>query len=176
MPPRFHDELSAEFRPTGEVWGWDWNPGALRVTAGNRLYAQEIADEFEARGLEVDLESVKALAFGEGFEQCAVWWKSMVTDYLGWNNAIENRFDLSVSGASVLFDAGFKERVALERDIRLFLWEKPHGRHLGLYMRARSRLGDPHFDAHVPLDGAVLEAWGIREKLWPSGAESLNVR
>ena len=175
VPHRFRDELVAEFRRTAEAWGWDWTPSVLRVTAGNWLYAKEIADEFEARGLEVDPPTVSSVAFGEGFEQCAVSWKSMVADYLGWAGAIENSFDLSVSAAHVLFDARFKERLALERDIRLFLWEKSHGRHLGLYVRARSRLGDPHFDAHVPLDGAVLEAWGGREKLWPAERPSLSV-
>ena len=175
VPHRIRDELAAEFRRAADAWGWDWTPGVLRVTAGNRLYAQEIADEFEARGLEVDPVTVSSVAFGEGFEECAVSWKSLVADYLGWDGAIENSFDLSVSGAHVLFDARLKERLALERDIRLFLWEKSQGRYLGLYMRARTRLGDPHFDAHVPLDGAVLEAWGIRDKLWPAEHPSLSV-
>ena len=136
----------------------------------------EIADEFAKRGLEVDPSTVEAEAYGEGFEQCAITWKAMVADYLGWANPIENRFDLSVSGAPVLFDAEFKERLPLESDIRLFLWEKSQGRPMGVFVRARAMLADPSYTVNIPLDGLVLEAWNVRRRIWPEDNTPLAVQ
>ena len=88
----------------------------------------------------------------------------------------ENNFHLSISGAQVLFDAHFQERLSLENDIRLFLWQKSHGVPLGLFARAQARLAERDYDAEVPLDGAVLEAWGVRERMWPGSDSALEVR
>ena len=112
----------------------------MKVLAGNRVYADEIARESTRLGWEIDPNTVESVAFGEGFEQCAMAWKAMVGDYLGWARPIENDFQLSVSGAPCLFDAQFRERLDLDHDIRLFLWEKPNNLWLGFYARCRGRL------------------------------------
>ena len=48
-----------------------WNAQALEVIFYNRMIALEIEREFRQRRLQVDPKKVEALAFGEGFEQCA---------------------------------------------------------------------------------------------------------
>ena len=60
-----------------------WNAQALEVIFYNRMIALEIEREFKKRRLQVDPQKVEALAFGEGFEQCATTWKAMVGTYLG---------------------------------------------------------------------------------------------
>ena len=176
VPPELIEEVKTEIRQASEKGGYDWNPSALNVVVINHMYAREISDEFKKRGLVVDPATVQAEAFGEGFEQCAVVWKSMVPGHLKWAHPVENNFDLSVSGAPVLFDASFRERLSLDNDIRLFLWEKSHGLTLGLFVRAQARLADPSYDVEVPLAGIVLEAWGISEKVWPGRDSPLEVR
>lgn len=175
VPSHLRNALISEFRETCASDGYDWNPAALRVVAGNRVIAQELANEFHAKDLVVDAASVRAEAFGEGFEQCAMTWKAMVSHYLGWKHPIENNFNLSVSGAPVLFDALFKERLSLDHHIRLFLWQKSYGLPLGFFARASAQLGDPHFEMAIPLDGPELEVWGYHQLLWPANNSPLQV-
>ena len=90
-----------------------WNAQALEVIFYNRMIALEIERGFRERRLRVDPDRVEALAFGEGFEQCATTWKAMVGTYLGWSRPIEIDYNLSVSGMPLLRGAKFKERVAV---------------------------------------------------------------
>ena len=79
IPPHLRVEVEQEIRQTCRLHGYSWSPSALKVIAGNRVYAEEIAVELDTRGLEVDSSAVRATAFGEGFEQCAMTWKAMPT-------------------------------------------------------------------------------------------------
>ena len=175
-PADIRNAVVTEIDGASGTIGYDWNPSALNAIVINHMYAQEIADEFEKSGLVVDPATVRAEAFGEGFEQCAMVWKSMIPGHLNWSHPIENNFDLSVSGAQVLFDARLQERLSLENDVRLFLWQKSHGVPLGLFARAQARLAEQDYDVEVPLDGAVLEAWGVRGRMWPGSDSALQVR
>jgi hypothetical protein len=176
IPEPLRPEIEQEIRDACEVLGYDWRPGALKAIQGNRVYAQEFADAFAERGLLIDPETVTAEAFGEGFEQCAMHWKAMIPGYLGWRNAVENNFHLSVSGFSILFDAQFKERISLDHDIRLFLWEKWHGLPLAFFARARGRLADPRYYVELPVDTGFLEVWENRDVIWPAADSPLSVR
>ena len=115
-----------------------WNAQALEVIFYNRMIALEIAREFRKRRLQVDPKTVDALAFGEGFEQCATTWKAMVGTYLGWARPIEIDYNLSVSGMPLLRQAKFQERGALGEDVRLFLWELEDGRPMAWFARTRA--------------------------------------
>ena len=168
IPEALRPEIEQEIRDACEVLGYDWAPGALKVIQGNRVYAQEFADAFEQRGLVVDPGTVTAEAFGEGFEQCAMTWKSMVSGYLGWRNPIENNYDLSVSGFTHLFDAQFRERIHLDHDIRLFLWQKWHGLPMALLVRAQGRLADRRYYVDLPVDQGFLEVLENRKVTWPA--------
>ena len=174
IPETLRPEIEQEIRDACKVIGYDWAPGALKVVQGNRVYAQEIADAFEQRGLVVDPDTVTAEAFGEGFEQCAMTWKSMVPGYLGWRKPIENNYDLSVSGYPLLFDVKFKERIDLDHDVRLFMWEKWHGLTLALLTRAKQRLGDPRYCANLPVEEGALEVWEARKVIWPAKDSPLS--
>jgi hypothetical protein len=169
IPEHLHAEIHDDLRRAIAAHGQDWAPRALKVLAGNRIYADEIARESTRLGWEIDPNTVESVAFGEGFEQCAIAWKAMVGDYLGWARPIENDFQLSVSGAPCLFDAQFRERLDLDHDIRLFLWEKPNNLWLGFYARCRSRLHEPHYFANFAPGDTVIEAVDIADKvLWPA--------
>ena len=168
IPAHLHDDVRQEIQRACEVHGHNWNPGALKVIAGNRSYADEIACESTRLGWEIDPNTIDSVAFGEGFEQCAITWKAMVGDHLGWSNPIENDYELSVSGAPCLFDAEFRERISLDHDVRLFLWEKPNDLWLGFYVRARGRLHEPHYNAVFMPGDAVIEVVDISDRLlWP---------
>ena len=174
VPESLRPEVEQEIRDACEVIGYNWSPQALKVVQGNRLYAQEITDAFESRGLIIDPESVTAEAFGEGFEQCAMTWKLMIPGYLGWRNPIRNVYDLSVSGYRTLFDARFTERIDLDGDICLFLWEKWHGLPMAFVQRAAERLADERLFTHLPLDAGALEVWETRQAIWPSNDSPLR--
>ena len=174
LPEALRPEVEQEIRDACEVIGYDWGPGALKVVQGNRAYAAEFAEAFEQRGLLVDPETVTAEAFGEGFEQCAMTWKLMVPGYLGWRNPIRNIYDLSVSGFRSLFDAQFKERIDLDNDINLFLWEKWHGLPLAFFQRAAERLADPRYYANLPVGDNALEVWEARKPIWPAKDSPLS--
>ena len=173
-PPDIRQQALAEIRQACEVNGYGWNPGGLKVVLGNRVWAKEIADEFAARNLTYDPQTVEAEAFGEGFEQCAMTWKALIPGYLGWTNPIENDFNLSVTGAQVLFDAELKDRIDLGDGVRLFMWERSHGIPVGLYQQPAPRFADRQLYAHVPLDGVFLEAWSLSKKAWPGDDSPLE--
>jgi hypothetical protein len=63
------------------------------------MIAYDIQKAFSERGLVYDPANVECVASGEGFEECAMTWKSMVARYLGLAHPIENDYELSVSGA-----------------------------------------------------------------------------
>ena len=170
IPADLRAPIRAEIEAACARDGYGWGTGALKVIANNHLYAHFLETQMASRGFTYDPRTVTAVAFGEGFEQCAMTWKSMIPHILGWRHPVENDYDLSVSGAPVLWGARFVERLALDDDVRLFLWELPNELHLGFFARARCRLGDPHYAAHVAPAGEHLEVRDIRDRvLLPGG-------
>ena len=94
----------------------------------------------------------------------------MLPHYMGLANPIENEFELSVSGAPFLVTAKFKERIALNGDVRLFLWEGENGQPIALFYQAKARLKDPQLFAHIPLKVFDLEVRGVAPDTiyWPA--------
>ena len=133
----------------------------------------DIEREFHDRDLDYNPASVDSEAFGEGFEECAMTWKAMLTPYLGLARPAENNFNLSVSGARLLLNATLRERLDLGQYVRLFLWEGQDGRPIGLYARACCRLMDPQYCAYVSLAKTSLEVWGLQGRYWPSAESKL---
>jgi len=150
-------------------WNSDtWNAQALEVIFHNRLIALNLEREFPKRNLHYDPQTVEAVAFGEGFEQCATTWKAMVGGYLGWAKPIENSFELSVSGMPLLRSAILKERVALAHDVRLFIWELKDGRLMAWFTRARGKLSEAQLFVSVPFDLTTI--WLFEDtgkQIWP---------
>jgi hypothetical protein len=134
----------------------------------NRMIAEEISTEFRKRSLQYDPKTVKTVAFGEGFEQCAMTWKVMLPHYLGLADPIENDFELSVSGMPLLRGARLRERVPLANDVRLFLWELADGRLMALYAKARAHLVDPQMFVSLPFTPAGLKVFDDGGRMvWP---------
>ena len=95
-------------------------------------------------------------------------YKQMLVPYLGLQTPVDNRYDLSVSGASFLMGSRFRERVDLDSNLRLYLWEGTDGRLVGLYTRAWCRLKDPLLYARIPVQGLNLRVREVHGKLcWP---------
>ena len=172
IPAEHRAPIRSEIEAACARDGYAWGTGALKVIANSYLYARFLETEMAARGFTCDPHTVTAVAFGEGFEQCAMTWKAMIPPILGWRHPVENDYDLSVSGAPVLGGARFVERLALDHDVRLFLWELPNALQLGFYARARCRLADPHYAAHVDPDGEVLELRDIRDRVLVPGRDA----
>ena len=168
VPDDIQAELAAEIRAARKLQSGSWNIAVLEVAYYSRLCAMDIKNEFKKNNIVYDTTTVRSEAFGEGFEQCAMTWKQMLVPYLGFAHPADNNFDLSVSGAPFLVNATLKERVALTKDQRLFLWRGEKGRLIAMFTRAWCRLRDPQLYAHVPLAGLQLE---VREchnkKCWP---------
>ena len=145
-----------------------WNAQALEVIFYNRMIALEIEREFKKRRLQVDPQRVEALAFGEGFEQCATTWKAMVGTYLGWSRPIEIDYNLSVSGMPLLRGARFKERVAVGEEVRMFLWELEDGRPMAWFARTRGSLAQAQLFVSLPFDLKAFKLFDeIGAQLWP---------
>lgn len=152
--------------------GYDWSATALKVLFHSQMLSLEIEKELSIRALHIDPEGVVAVAFGEGFEQCAMTWKAMLPYFLGLANPIENDFELSVSGMPLLRSASFKGRVALSQDVRLFLWEVKDGRPMALFTRAQARLSDPQLFVSLPFEPENLKIYGTNGNLlWPQKQE-----
>ncbi len=170
LPEGTRNDFLDEIRRACQVHGYSWNPGSLKVVGGNRIFAAELARLLDENGLTYDPTTLTAEAFGEGFEQCAMTWKSMIPHYLGWSNPIENIYDKSVTGATILVDATCRERLVVRDDVRLFLSETPAGAPVGMLTRARNRFTDPQRWARIPLDGVDLTIWPESHtgKLYPA--------
>jgi hypothetical protein len=158
------DDLLEAVRKNSDMW----NAQALEVIFYNRMIALEIQNEFRKRNLRFDPKTVEAVAFGEGFEQCATTWKALVGGYLGWAKPIENNFELSVSGMPLLRSATLKERVPLSHDVRLFLWELKDGSLMAWYTRARGSLAEPQLFVSLPFELDQIKLFDETGKqLWP---------
>ncbi|MFN0165360.1 MAG: hypothetical protein ACKV22_02930 [Bryobacteraceae bacterium] len=186
LPAKARMELADELLETVRRNDDKWSAMALEVIFYNRMIAEEIRAEFGKRNLQFDPKTVKAVAFGEGFEQCAMTWKAMVPHYLGLAGPIENDFDLSVSGMPLLRGAKLRERVALANDVRLFLWELTDGRLMALYAKAQAHLVDPQLFVSLPFAPASVKVFddggrmtwpkaGTEEPVEPSPTGSLRV-
>src|SRR5260370_42217738 len=103
------DDLLEAVHKNGDAW----SARALKIILHSRLRARIIEDEPRKRALHFDPKTVEAVAFGEDFEECAMEWKRMVSDYLNLTKPIENDSELSVSGMPLLGSATFKERGTL---------------------------------------------------------------
>ena len=174
VPPPIQKELEAEIREAIDEAGAvaaTWNPAVLEVLYFSRLAASDIRSEFRERNLRYDPATTRGVAFGEGFEQCAMTYKQMLVPYLGLQTPVENRYDLSVSGASFLMGSRFRERVDLDSNLRLYLWEGTGNRLVGLYTRAWCRLKDPLLYARIPVQDLELQVREVHGKLcWPEPA------
>lgn len=178
IPPRIQEELESEIREACRVRGYSWNTGGFEVLCTSRMFALEIQEKLKEQGLTYDPATVRCEAFGEGFEQCAMTWKAMVVPYLGITHPADNIFDLSVSAARFLVKAEFKERVELDNDVRLYLWQGEDGRPIGFYARAWCRLRDPQYYAHLPLESLSCEVWTVASygtKVWPGDGSPITV-
>jgi hypothetical protein len=172
LPEPIKAGLMDELLESVQKTGYDWSAGALKVILYNRKIAVEIQQECRRRGLHFDPETVNMIAFGEGFEQCAMTWKAMLPYYLDMPKPIENDYELSVSGMPLLQSAKFRERTALHRDARLFLWELSDGRPMGLFVRSMARLSDQQLFATVPLKPEKVEVFSEDgEEFWPPARE-----
>ncbi len=170
-PKGIRQEMEAEVRAACKKIGYDWPGSALEVAYYQRMIAHDIAAVFRERGLVYDPQTVECVASGEGFEECAMTWKSMVARYLGLAHPIENDYELSVSGFSYLRNATFKERIALSNDVRLFLWEGEDDQVIAMFARAQTALGDPQFYAKLPIDGPLnLEVRTFTDLFWEGKA------
>jgi hypothetical protein len=174
VPQKFKRTLYKEIKDISSVIGYSWPPSALNLLAIAHIYANDISYEIGKRGFIVNPNTVKSEAFGEGFEQCAMHWKSMIPGHLNWSRPIENNFNLSVSGGQLLFDAKLIERVPLPNNIRLFLWEKSHGIPLALFAKASAKFTDSSYDVKIPLTQLEVEAWDLQHKLWPTNDSILG--
>lgn len=169
VPDEIQDELANEIRQALKTTKGKWNISVLDVIYYSRLSAMDINHEFKTRKLHYDPETVRSVAFGEGFEQCAMTWKQMLVPYMGLKHPAENLFELSVSGAPFLIHAELKERIELGDDLRLFLWENDDGQKIAMYARAWCRLKDPQYYVSVPLEGLSLEVREVHDKeCWPN--------
>ena len=170
VPAGIQTELETELRAAWEEHQRPkWNIGLLEVAYYSRMCAADIQDDFRKRNLDYDPATVRSETFGEGFEQCAMTWKQMLVPYLGFARPAENIFDLSVSGAPFLVNATLVERIAINDDLRLYLWKAEDGRCVGVYVRAWCRMRDPQLFAQVSPEGMQLEARETHNKqLWPA--------
>jgi hypothetical protein len=166
LPNTIKLELADHLFEAVQKNGTNWSPNALAVLFYNRMIALEIEKEFSIRSLHFDPKTVETVAFGEGFEQCAMTWKAMLPYFLGFTKPIENDFELSVSGMPLLRSATFKGRAALSEDVRLFLWELKDGRPMALFARARSKLSDPQLFVSLPFDPRTLKVFDETGKLY----------
>ncbi len=170
-PEGVAEEMEAEMRAVCKQIGYDWPGSALEVAYYQRMIAYDIEKVFRERGLVYDPQTVECVASGEGFEECAMTWKSMVARYLGLAHPIDNDYELSLSGFPYLRKATFKERIALSNDARLFLWEGEDAQVIALFARAQTALGDPQFYAKVPIDGPLnLEVRTFTDLFWEGKA------
>ncbi|MBM3239194.1 hypothetical protein FJZ31_23110 [Candidatus Poribacteria bacterium] len=164
------EEIEAEIKEACGTIGYDWSYQALKVIYYNRVLALEFEKKFRDQCLVYAPQQVKCVAFGEGFEQCAMTWKAMLPYYMGLTNPIENDFELSVSGAPFLTSARFKELIILSNDVRLFLWEGEDSQFIALFCRAKACLKDSQLFAHIPLEGMHLAVRGVspdETQHWP---------
>jgi len=169
-PEGLAEELETEIREACQTIGYEWSYEALKVIYHNRVLAFEIEEKLRDNGLIYDPQTVECMAFGEGLEQCAMTWKSMLPHYMGLAKPIENDPSLSVSGAAYLVNAEFKERVLFADDVRLLLWDGEDGRPIALFYRTAIQLKDPQLYAHVPIEGLNLEVWVMNDKFWSAQA------
>ena len=163
-PPEIQEELAGEIRQARKEIGTNWNIAVFEVIYYSRLCAMDLKEEFKNRKLHYDPATVGTESFGEGFEQCAVTWKQMLVPYLGLANPPPNIFDLSVSGLQALVAAKLTDRVKLDEDIYLYLWEGSDGRKIALAIRAWCRLKDPQFHLRVPVAGMTAEVRNVSGK------------
>ena len=77
--------------------------------------------------------------------------KAIIVPYLGLANPADNIFDLSVGGGRLLVKAKFKERVRLDHDIRLYLWQGQAAGPIGLYARSWCAQGSTVLRTHTAL-------------------------
>ena len=179
-PPGIADQMLAEVQETCDAIGYDWSPSAIEIAYYQRMIAYDIQQALDEAGLSYDPASVEAVAYGEGFEECAMSWKSMVGNYMGLKKPIENDYERSVSGSLHLAHATFKERIALSHHVRVFLWELDDGRNMALFARAGSRLKDPYYEARFSTTTQVggrtfsLEVWSSFKNLfWESKSHTV---
>ncbi len=152
-----------------QKYGKEWTPQSLSVPIVARGWVERLHLVFNQRGLTFDPKTVRVDGWGESFEGCVANYARFLGPYLGLTKPIENEYEMTVPDAPFLLTARFLEKIPLERDVHLYLWEVADGQLVALFQKARTTVAEPALFAQFPLAGLKIE---LRDKtgrqVWPA--------
>jgi hypothetical protein len=183
--PDLWNELSPEARQglghdlLAMYWkhGFEWTSDPLGQPVIARGWAERVKLAFRERGLTFNPATVQAESWGESFEGCVANYGRYLGSYLGLVRPVEDNFEMTVPDAPFLLTARFLERVPLERNVRLYLWEGQDGRLIALFLKLQSTIGEPSLYARVPVGNKRLEVRSrMNRPMWPKAEGSAQLK
>jgi hypothetical protein len=121
-----------------------------------RKWSEGLKAQFRSRGLAYDPQQLRIVACGQQWGGCLTKYSIFMARYLGVAKPAEIRPDLSPYAGYPL-KATFRECIAMDRHVQLFLFETDDGRPMAQFLDGLRGVGEPPHIATIPLDASQVD-------------------
>jgi len=133
-----------------------WVPYEIWTSNNARRWTEGLKKELGSRGLTYDPAGLRVVACGQQWTGCLTKYALFITKYLGAAKAADVRPELS-PGAGFPFKATFRECLAMDRQVQLFLFETADGQPMGQFLDGLRGVWEAPHAATIPIDPAKVE-------------------
>ena len=148
------DDLERLFACRGRLN--EWGPYEIWTSNNARRWTEGIKKTLIENGLTYDPEYLNFITCGCQWAGCLTKYSAFMAKYLGLNRIADIYMEL-VPGAGFPFDATFRERVILDRNVQLFLFEATDGRPMAQFHDGLRGVWEPPHTATVTIDPHKIE-------------------
>jgi len=147
-------DLQVAFRDRG--MNGEWQPYEMWTSTNARRWSEGLKAEFAARGLSIDPERTRMIACGRAWDGCLAKYSAFMSRYLGLSRAAEMIPELSPDAGAPM-DGTFRERIALDRHVMLYLFETVNGQPFGQYLDGLRGVAEPPHVAAIDIDRSRVQ-------------------
>ncbi|NLF68677.1 MAG: hypothetical protein GX575_06420 [Candidatus Anammoximicrobium sp.] len=134
----------------------EWVPYEIWTSNNARRWAEGFKRELRSRGLHYDPTSLQVVSCGQQWTGCLTKYSNFFTKYLGVTRPVQVRPELSPEAGFPL-EAVFREAIAMDRNVGLFLFETADGRPMAQFLDCLRGVWEAPHAAIVPVSAANVE-------------------
>ncbi|MSP13611.1 MAG: hypothetical protein EXR62_11725 [Chloroflexi bacterium] len=136
----------------------EWVPYEIWTSHNARRWSEGLKQSLEKLGYTYASESLHLVTCGQEWGGCLTKYSMFMGKYLGLMQTPDLRADLSPDAGFPL-KATYKERIALDQHVYLFLFELPDGRPMAQFMDGLRAVWEAPHLAIIPMEAGVEAPW-----------------
>jgi hypothetical protein len=138
----------------------EWTPYEMWTATNARRWSEGLKVDFRSRGLTYDPATLRVVACGRAWGGCLAKYPPFMSRYLGLEHGAEILAELSPH-AGFPVAAEFRECIALDRHVLLFLFVTADGRPMAQFFDGLRGVAEPPHVATIPLDASRAQLLSV---------------